>query len=106
MVSTSRIVTFWIMLWSLVLIVFFGTLPLLATAASGIIAGLLGCTVNEGGVYPCLWHGYDLGETLSVLFMLGWFAFATLPVAACGLALWLVVAAVLLAQRWWSRKYG
>src|SRR5262249_25608993 len=95
---------FWTMLCCLVLIVLFGVLPLIATLASGVIADVLGCTVNEGGVYPCLWHGHDLGETLAVLFNLGWFAFATLPVALCGLAVWSAVAAALLLRRWWKRR--
>jgi hypothetical protein len=80
------------MLCCLVLIVLFGVLPPIATLVSGVIADVLGCTVNEGGIYPCLWYGHDLGETLAVLFSLGWFAFATLPVAACGLAVWLAAA--------------
>jgi hypothetical protein len=89
---------------SFFLIVLFAIAPLISVFISGGIADALGCTVNEGGSSPCLFRGTDIGETLNVMFVLGWFAFETLPLGAVMLAIWLVVACVVVLIKWRRRR--
>lgn len=69
--------------------------PLLSAFLASWIAELNGCQVNEGGAYPCLVAGRDIGGTLAFLFTLGWLALITIPVGllvgAGGLVLSLIL---------------
>jgi hypothetical protein len=67
--------------------------PILALGASA-IADAAGCRLDEGGVYPCVIGGVDIGDTLAVMFVLGWLAMLSLPCGAVALLAWLVVLAV------------
>jgi len=62
---------------------------------AGWIATSLGCVLNEGDVHPCPFHGFDLGEMLYGMAVMGWFALGTLPLGAIVLALlllaWIIV---------------
>ena len=87
-----------------VVIVLFAAAPLLSAFLAGGIASALGCTLNEGGVSPCLFMGTDIGETLTVMFVLGWLAFETLPLGLFALAIWLVVAGMVVLIRWRRRR--
>lgn len=61
-----------------------------------------GCTVNEGGIYPCIVNGVDWGETLALMGMSGWLLIATLPIMLFGVT---VLAVALLIHRiLWRRK--
>lgn len=74
----------------LVLILLFAFAPIISIMVSGAIAEANGCTLNEADVHPCIVNGTDLGPTLSVMFVLGWLALATLPLGAGGVLVWLI----------------
>jgi hypothetical protein len=77
--------------------------PLISVLISAGIAGALGCELNEGGAHPCPFMGVDLGETLVLMFVLGWFAFVTLPLGAAALAVRLIITCVV-TFLWWRRR--
>jgi hypothetical protein len=89
---------------SFVLIVLFALSPLISALISGAIASALGCTVNEGGASGCILMGRDIGETLTVMFVLGWLEFVTLPLGLVGLVVWVVVAAAVAIVGWRRRR--
>ncbi len=89
---------------TLFLIVVLGAGPLILALIAGGIAGVLGCTLNEGGVYPCPFIGHDLGEPLVVMFVLGWLAFATLPFALIALGVWFATLCIYVFARWRRRR--
>jgi len=84
------------MIVALALIVLFGATPLVAALAAAVIAGVLGCPLNESGVHTCLLFGRDFGRVLHVMFTSHWFAMMTIPVAAMVLVVWAIVALILL----------
>jgi hypothetical protein len=86
------------------LIVVLGAGPLILTLIAGGIAGVLGCTLNEGGVYPCPFMGHDLGEPLVVMFVLGWLAFATLPFGLIAFGVWFATLCIYVSVRWRRRR--
>ncbi|HEX7531933.1 MAG TPA: hypothetical protein VF340_01720 [Methyloceanibacter sp.] len=71
------------------------SLPVISVFTAGWIAASLGCVLNEGDVHPCPFHGFDLGEMLYGMAVMGWFALGTLPLGAIALALlllaWIIV---------------
>jgi hypothetical protein len=76
-------------------IVLLASLPGISVFTAGWIAGGIGCVLNEGDVHPCPLHGFDLGEMLYGMTVMGWFALGTLPPGAIALALllldWIIV---------------
>ena len=76
-------------------IVLLASLPVISVFTAGGIASGLGCVLNEGDVHPCPLHGFDLGEMLYGMTVMGWFALGTLPPGAIALALllldWIIV---------------
>jgi hypothetical protein len=82
-----------------VVIVLFALAPLISAMIAGGIANALGCTLNEGGASGCIYNGNDIGETLADMFVAGWLMFVTLPIGGVALAIWLVVAIVVLARK-------
>lgn len=76
-------------------IVLLASLPVISVFTAGWIAGGIGCVLNEGDVHPCPLHGFDLGEMLYGMTVMGWFALGTLPLGAIALALllldWIIV---------------
>jgi hypothetical protein len=91
------------MIWSLVLIVVIGALPLISALAASTLAGALGCELNEGSIHPCLLGGTDVGGMLYTMFVLHWFGLMTLPLGGMALVVWLIVAVILLCIRWFRR---
>jgi len=89
-----------LMIWSLVLIVLIGALPVISAFAASAMADALGCRLDEGSVQPCTWGGIEIGDALYTMFVLHWLGLATIPFAAVALAVWLVVALILLVLRW------
>jgi len=89
---------------SFCVIVVLAASPLICASIAGAIAGLLGCTLNEGGASGCIFMGRDIGETLAEMFIAGWLAFVTLPAGLFALAMWLVVACVVVFVRWRLRR--
>jgi hypothetical protein len=83
----------------LVLILLFSGLPVIAVIVSSAIANTLGCTLNEGDIHPCLFHGFDLGGLLYDLFVSGWFGLLTIPLGGFLLAAWIVTVVVLMIKR-------
>lgn len=69
--------------------------PLVSILAASAIATTFGCTLNEASAHPCVVAGVDLGETLVVMFVMGWLAIFGLPFMVATLFGWLVV---------WSRR--
>jgi hypothetical protein len=86
-----------------ILILLIATAPLISASIGGGVASALGCEVTEGVSSPCMFMGRDISETLSVMFVLGWLAFDTLPFGAFLLAIWAVVACVVAFFRWRRR---
>jgi hypothetical protein len=76
-------------------IVLLASLPVISVFTAGWIAGGIGCVLNEGDLHPCPLHGFDLGEMLYGMTVMGWFALGTLPLGAIALALllldWIIV---------------
>ena len=87
-----------LLILSLTMIVL-GLLPVAGVLVSTGIAGLAGCTLNEGGVHPCVILGLDLGPMLATLFVGGWFFFLTAPVALGGMLLGIGLALAALIRR-------
>jgi hypothetical protein len=87
-----------------VLILLLAAAPLISAFVAGGIANALGCTLNEGGVSPCPFMGTDIGETLVVMFVLGWLAFVTLPWGLAALAIWLIAVGIIMFSRWRRRR--
>ena len=71
-------------------IVLLASLPVISVFTAGGIASGIGCVLNEGDVYPCPLHGFDLGAMLYGMTVMGWFALGTLPFGAIALALLLL----------------
>lgn len=78
-------------------------LPLLCVFGSIAVADALGCRVDEGGTYPCMVFGRDIGETLNVMFVMGWFSFFTIP---SGVVAGLIFLAVVVVSSIRARKAG
>ncbi len=86
---------------TLAAILLFGAAPILSVALSVGIADALGCRLNEGAAHPCPLWGTDLGGVLVGLFLAGWFAVVTVPLAGAALAIWALAWAV---SAWRRRK--
>ncbi len=87
---------------ALIAIVLFALTSVISVMASIGIASLNGCPLNEAGTHPCVILGVDIGGLLSLMFVTGWLALATVPAGAVALLIWLAVAIVLfypVAQR-------
>ena len=77
-----------------VLIILFGAWPIISVILSSVIADSLHCQVDEGSAHACLYQGRDIGDTLNFMFVSGWFAFLTVPLALGALIVWSIVAFV------------
>jgi hypothetical protein len=53
--------------------------------------------LDESGVHPCPCLGVDVGEPLTVLFVMGWLALITLPTGLLAMFAFLIVMA---ASKW------
>ena len=83
-------------------IVLLASLPVISVFTAGGIASGLGCVLNEDDVHPCPLHGFDLGEMLYGMTVMGWFALGTLPLGAIGLLLLSSPSRTAIAPRWRS----
>jgi hypothetical protein len=72
-------------------IVLVAVAPFISVLISAVIAGVLGCELDEGSLHPCPFMGVDLGEMLYVMFVLGWFGLLTLPLGAVALWVWQMI---------------
>lgn len=89
---------------SAVVILLFALAPILSALLASWIADAHGCALDEGGVHPCLIGGADYGETLSVMFVSGWFAFVTLPLGALGFVVWCIVLTIVVVMNIRNKK--
>lgn len=82
------------MLLYLLLILALALSPVLSVMTASAIASLAGCRLDEGSVHPCMVAGFDMGETLYTLFVLGWLGLVTLPLGAVALLGWILKAVI------------
>ncbi len=78
----------------LVMIAVLAILPLISVFAADFVAQANGCTLNEGGVHPCIIGGVDHGELLYTLFVAGWLSLLTVPAGFGAVMIWTVVVVV------------
>jgi hypothetical protein len=64
--------------------------PILSVVTAGVIASWNGCTLNEGGVNPCVVSGRDIGGTLYSMGVMGWFMIATIPLGVVAALAWTI----------------
>src|SRR5438034_2326378 len=76
--------------------------PVGSVAVCGWIANTHGCKVDEGSVHPCIIGGYDYGQLLYTLGVLGWLMLVTLPGGALAFVVWMIVLTVHRAS--WRRR--
>lgn len=75
---------------ALVLLVLPAVSPLLAS----LIASANNCQLNEGGPQPCIVLGVDIGGPLVTMFVFGWMALVTFPIAAIVALAWIITEVV------------
>jgi hypothetical protein len=63
------------------------------------IATALGCELNEASIHPCALAGFEIGDLLAAMFVLGWLELVTFPLGALALLACGVVAMVMRMQR-------
>lgn len=79
-----------IFIMMLIVILAFTLGPLISVMMAGVIGDASGCMVDEGGVHACLVGGFDIGETLYTMTVLGWLMFVTLPLGGLAFLVWLI----------------
>ena len=73
----------------LAVIALFAFAPVISVLVASSIAESNGCNLIEGGINPCLVAGSDMGPIIYTLFVLGWFAIATIPLGGAAFFVWL-----------------
>jgi hypothetical protein len=53
--------------------------PMISVLTSMTIAKITGCTLHEGFTNTCSVLGFDIGDTLHTMFLMGWFMLLTIP---------------------------
>ena len=81
------------------LLLLVGLLPMISALGAGGVAAALGCTLHEGTANTCPVAGLDIGDTLYTMFVLGWLALVTLPVAAAGAVVLAIAGLIRLVRR-------
>ncbi len=69
--------------------------PVMSVAVASGIASANGCKLNEADAHPCVLLGFDWGGVLYGMFVMAWFAIATVPLGGLALILWIVTAIVM-----------
>jgi len=72
-------------------ILFLGASPVISALVAGSIASAHNCQLDEGSVHPCMINGEDWGQDLYTFGVLGWLALATIPIAVCVAAIYLII---------------
>ena len=85
-----------LMLLALALTLAFGLLPLFLAFGGSLVAGALGCALDEA-VHSCRLIGLEIGGALSASLVLGRFGIITLPVSGMVLVVWIGAALALVA---------
>ncbi len=76
-------------------IVAVATAPVMSVAIASGIASANGCKLNEADAHPCVLQGIDWGAILYGMFVMAWFAIATVPLGALAVLLWIATAIVM-----------
>ena len=63
-------------------------IPLVVAILGAAMAGVLGCQVSEAGPTPCFVAGFDWGNLLLNMVMMGWLALVSVPILMVILGLW------------------
>ena len=63
-------------------------IPLVVAILGAAMAGVLGCPVSEAGPTPCFVAGFDWGELLLNMVMMGWLALVSVPILTVILGVW------------------
>ena len=66
-------------------------IPLVVAILGAAMAGVLGCQVSEAGSTPCFVAGFDWGNLLLNMVMMGWLALVSVPILSVILGLWAVL---------------
>lgn len=90
--------------WTMVAGIVFAFLPVLGVLLASGVATLGGCDLNEGSVNACVVLGMDMGGTLYVLFVMGWYALVTLPLGMGVAAIGLLLAIIGFIMRLFKKK--
>jgi hypothetical protein len=69
--------------------------PLISVATSMGIAYITGCTLHEGFTNTCLVLGFNIGDILHTMFLMGWFMLLTIPY---GVIVLILIAAICVAH--------
>lgn len=72
-------------------LLFLCLLPMMSMAVAEFIAQLYGCKLDLASVHPCIVGGSDIGETLLMLGMMGYFLFATMPGVVAIVVVWVII---------------
>jgi hypothetical protein len=83
------------MAWALIAILLFALLPIISVMVSSGIASLASCQLNEAASHSCVVLGVDIGGLLTLMFVAGWLALATVPAGGAALLIWILIAIVL-----------
>ncbi len=76
-------------------------LPYFCILAAEIWGRIVGCEVGIDTVHPCIVNGADIGQNLTVLGSMGWFAFVTTPLILGIVLVWVLVELIS-----WASKRG
>jgi len=60
--------------------IIFAIAPIISLLIAITVANLGGCALDESSTHPCVIGGIDWGELLSIMGMMGWLAFFTVPI--------------------------
>ena len=63
-------------------------IPLVVAILGAAMAGVLGCLVSEAGPTPCFVAGFDWGDLLLNMVMMGWLALVSVPILTVILGVW------------------
>jgi hypothetical protein len=88
-----------------IVILLIAAAPVIVSFAANAIASVSGCEINALEVHsPCAVMGSEVSQGLTTLIFMGYFAFYSLPLGAFLLAIWAVIACVVVLVRWLRRR--
>jgi hypothetical protein len=87
-----------------ILILIVAAAPLIVSFAGGGVASALGCQGTMEISPPCAFMGNEISQTLTTMIFMGYFAFYSLPFGSFLLAVWAVIACVVVLVRWLRRR--
>lgn len=96
--QNGRALTPWLML-SLALILLFAFAPIISVLLASAIASSAGCDLNEAVATSCIVMGWEMGPSLTSMFVAGWYMLLTLPVGLVAFGAWVLVLVWRLSRR-------